>query len=160
MLTQATNHVFYANAATSIILELIHRFSREQQLHSHMSKICEAAVKELEESEKWKKQNQSLIQGIHDSSIKKPGGRNNRSVVDSSQNNIDQTQLALAKKMKERLLVNFLKQIILFGVELIKEDIRTQLLKTYARLENTTAGVKVKQPKSLHYLLQLYRTEE
>jgi hypothetical protein len=52
--------------------------------------------------------------------------------------------------MRERLIVNFLKQIILFGVEMVKENVRTQLLRTYARLEQQG---KVKQPKSLHYLL-------
>lgn len=33
--------------------------------------------------------------------------------------------MSLARKMRERLIVNFLKQMILFGIELVKEDIRT-----------------------------------
>lgn len=44
---------------------------------------------------------------------------------------------ALARKLKERLTVNFLKQVILFGVELVKEDLRTQLLRSYAKLESS-----------------------
>jgi hypothetical protein len=59
--------------------------------------------------------------------------------------------------MRERLIVNFLKQLILFGVEMVKENLRTQLLRMYSRLENSG---KVRQPKSLHYLLQLYRGSE
>lgn len=59
--------------------------------------------------------------------------------------------------MRERLIVNFLKQLIMFGVEMVKENIRSQVLRTYARLEQQG---KVKQPKSLHYLLQLYRTNK
>jgi hypothetical protein len=55
--------------------------------------------------------------------------------------------------MNERLIVNFLKQLILFGVEMVKEDLRTQILRGYARLSEQA---KVRQPKSLHYLLQLY----
>jgi hypothetical protein len=52
--------------------------------------------------------------------------------------------------MNERLIVNFLKQLILFGVEMVKEDLRTQILRGYARLSEQA---KVRQPKSLHYLL-------
>lgn len=52
--------------------------------------------------------------------------------------------------MRERLIVNFLKQLIMFGVEMVKEALRSQLLRAYARLEQQG---KVKQPKSLHYLL-------
>ena len=59
--------------------------------------------------------------------------------------------------MRERLVVNFLKQLILFGIELIKEDIRTQVLRGYARLEQQA---KIKQPKSLHYLLTLYQQDD
>jgi hypothetical protein len=59
--------------------------------------------------------------------------------------------------MRERLIVNLLKQLILFGIDLIKEDMRTQLLRTYARLSE---HAKIKQPKSLHYLLQLYSTPD
>ena len=59
--------------------------------------------------------------------------------------------------MRERLIVNFLKQMILFGIELVKEDIRTQILRGYARLEHQA---KIKQPKSLHYLLSLYQNED
>ncbi len=36
--------------------------------------------------------------------------------------------------MRERLIVNFLKQLILFGIDLVKEDMRTQILRAYARL--------------------------
>ena len=42
--------------------------------------------------------------------------------------------MALARKMRERLVVNFLKQLILFGVDLVKEDLRTHILRGYARL--------------------------
>ena len=38
--------------------------------------------------------------------------------------------------MRERLIVNFLKQVIMFGIEQIKEDVRTQLLRVYNKLEN------------------------
>jgi hypothetical protein len=55
--------------------------------------------------------------------------------------------------MRERLVVNFLKQLILFGVDLVKEDLRTHILRGYARLSEQA---KIRQPKSLHYLLQLY----
>ena len=44
MVAQATSQVFYANSATSIVLEIVHRFSREQPLHGHMSKVTEALV--------------------------------------------------------------------------------------------------------------------
>ena len=37
----------------------------------------------------------------------------------------EQQTVALARKMRERLIVNFLKQVILFGIELVKEDVRT-----------------------------------
>jgi hypothetical protein len=43
--------------------------------------------------------------------------------------------------MRERLIVNFLKQLILFGVEMIKEDMRTQILRAYARL-NENAKIR------------------
>jgi hypothetical protein len=55
--------------------------------------------------------------------------------------------------MRERLIVNFLKQLILFGVEMVKEELRTQILRVYARLSE---NAKIRQPKSLYYLLQLY----
>lgn len=57
--------------------------------------------------------------------------------------------------MRERLIVNFLKQLVLFSVDLVKEALRTQLLRAYAKLE----GKVVKQPKSLHYLLTLYKSD-
>ena len=57
MVAQATTQVFYSNSATSIVLELIHRFSREQPMHSHMSKVVEALISSLVEAEKWKKAN-------------------------------------------------------------------------------------------------------
>jgi hypothetical protein len=58
--------------------------------------------------------------------------------------------VALARKMRERLIVNFLKQLILFGVEMVKEELRTQILRVYARLSEQA---KIRQPKSLYYLL-------
>ena len=58
--------------------------------------------------------------------------------------------MALARKMRERLIVNFLKQLILFGVEMVKEELRTQILRVYARLSEQA---KIRQPKSLYYLL-------
>lgn len=57
--------------------------------------------------------------------------------------------------MRERLIVNFLKQLIMFGIEILKEDIRSQLLRGYAKLEP-----KIPKPKSLHYLLQLYKSPD
>lgn len=57
MVAQATTQVFYSNSATSIVLELIHRFSREQPMHSHMSKVVETLISSLVEAEKWKKAN-------------------------------------------------------------------------------------------------------
>ena len=39
------------------MLELVHRFSREQPLHQHMSRVTADLVSLLEESEKWKKAN-------------------------------------------------------------------------------------------------------
>lgn len=56
--------------------------------------------------------------------------------------------------MSERLVVNFLKQLIMFGIDIVKEDIRNHLIRTYSKLENRN---KINQPKSLHYLLQLYK---
>lgn len=58
MVHQATTQVFYANSATSIVLELVHRFSREQPMHQHLGKITEDLVQALDESERWKKLNQ------------------------------------------------------------------------------------------------------
>jgi hypothetical protein len=64
MVSQATQQVFYANSATSIVLEIIHRFSREQPLHQHMGKVVESLVKELDESERWKKANKETLAAI------------------------------------------------------------------------------------------------
>jgi hypothetical protein len=44
MVQQATSQVFYANSATSIVLELLHRFNREQPMHKHIGKITESLV--------------------------------------------------------------------------------------------------------------------
>lgn len=44
MVQQATTQVFYANSATSIVLELIHRFSREQTMHQYVGKVTEGLV--------------------------------------------------------------------------------------------------------------------
>lgn len=58
MVHQAITQVFYANSATSIVLELVHRFSREQPMHQHLGKVTEDLVQALDESERWKKANQ------------------------------------------------------------------------------------------------------
>lgn len=119
MVAQATSQVFYSNSATSIVLELVHRFSREQPMHSHMSKVVETLISSLDEAEKWKKSNGGAI-SENTSTIKK--GRTMRT-LDAQQT--EQQTVALARKMRERLIVNFLKQVILFGIELVKEDVRT-----------------------------------
>ena len=59
MVQQATSQVFYSNSATSIVLELVHRFSREQPMHQHMSKVTADLIALLDESERWKKANQN-----------------------------------------------------------------------------------------------------
>jgi hypothetical protein len=61
MVQQAISQVFYSNSATSIVLELIHRFSREQPMHQHMSKVTADLMSLLDDSERWKKQNQGLV---------------------------------------------------------------------------------------------------
>jgi hypothetical protein len=124
------------------VLELIHRFAREQPLHRHVSKLTDSLVQQLEDSEKWKKAN-PLEPG---STLKR-----SRKAMDPAKE--EQQTAALARRMRERLIVNFLKQVILFGVELVKEDVQRQLLRSYSRLENRS---KILQPKSLHYLLQLF----
>lgn len=61
MVHQATTQVFYANSASSIVLELVHRFSRETPMHQHLSKITEGLVQALDESERWKKSNSQSL---------------------------------------------------------------------------------------------------
>jgi len=150
MVAQAIQQVFYANSATSIVLELVHRFSREQPLHQHMSRLSAELVSMLEESERWKKANHNPNNQSLEGSVKK--NRTQRSNPLDALASEAQT-VALARKMRERLVVNFLKQLILFGVDLVKEDLRTHILRGYARLSEQA---KIRQPKSLHYLLQLY----
>lgn len=120
MAAQAISSVFYANSATAIVLELIHRFAREQPLHRHVSKLTDSLVSQLEESEKWKKTNPATDK----KATRKDPGREEAQTI------------ALARRMRERLIVNFLKQVIMFGIEQIKEDVRTQLLRVYNKLEN------------------------
>ena len=74
MVAQATmqQQVFYANSATSIVLELVHRFSRDQPLHQHMSRVTAELVVLLEESERWKKANHNPNnQSLEGSMVKK-----------------------------------------------------------------------------------------
>lgn len=139
MAAQATTSVFYSNSATAIVLELVHRFSREQPLHRHLSKLTDSLVLQLEDSEKWKKANP-----LDPASTLK----RTRKAMDPAKE--EQQTLALARRMRERLIVNFLKQVILFGIELVKEDVQRQLCRSYSKLENRS---KIQQPKSLHYLL-------
>jgi len=84
-----------------------------------MSKVVETLISSLDEAEKWKKSNGGAI-SENTSTIKK--GRTMRT-LDATQT--EQQTVALARKMRERLIVNFLKQVILFGIELVKEDVRT-----------------------------------
>ena len=156
MVAQATQQVFYANSATSIVLELVHRFAREQPMHQHMSRVTQDLVHTLEESERWKKANQATNNQSLDAGSTMKKNRTQRSNPLDALANEAQT-VALARKMRERLVVNFLKQLILFGVELVKEDMRTQLLRSYARLSE---HAKIRQPKSLYYLLQLFTTQD
>jgi hypothetical protein len=54
------------------VLELVHRFSREQPLHQHMSRVTADLISQLEESERWKKANHnSNQQSLEGSIIKK-----------------------------------------------------------------------------------------
>jgi hypothetical protein len=75
------------------------------------------------ESERWKKQhNQQSSPGQSpdtNASLKKGKQALKAAPEGESQS------AALAKKMRERLIVNFLKQLILFGLEIVKEDLRT-----------------------------------
>jgi DNA repair exonuclease SbcCD ATPase subunit len=119
-------------------------------LHQHMSRLSAELVSLLEESERWKKANHNPNNQSLEGSVKK--NRTQRSNPLDALASEAQT-VALARKMRERLIVNFLKQLILFGVDLVKEDLRTHILRGYARLSEQA---KIRQPKSLHYLLQLY----
>ena len=73
MVQQATSQVFYSNSATSIVLELVHRFSREQPMHQHMSKVTADLISLLDESERWKKANQNSFDqyGNNNNTLKK-----------------------------------------------------------------------------------------
>jgi hypothetical protein len=123
-----------------------------------MQKVTADLLALLDESERWKKQNHGIIDSSSPGLNKAAKGKTTR----QSHPQLDALQteaqtVSLARKMRERLVVNFLKQMILFGVEMVKEDIRTQVLRAYARLEQQA---KVKQPKSLHYLLSLYQQDD
>ena len=58
----------------------------------------------------------------------------------------------VARKTKERLVINLFKQVIMFGNDLLKQDVRTQLLRTHAKIDRE---LKVKS-KGINYLLALY----
>ena len=89
------------------MLELVHRFSREQPMHQHMSRVTADLVSQLDESERWKKANHNANnQSLDGSTIKK--NRTQRSnPLDALQS--EAQTVALARKMRERLIVNFLK---------------------------------------------------
>ena len=85
-----------------------------------MSRVTENLVLALEESERWKKENAKILEQGPLGPKKTYGTKHYIKVRDA-----EYQTFALAKKMKERLIVNFIKQLILFGVDLIKESIRT-----------------------------------
>lgn len=59
---------------------------------------------------------------------------------------------SLARLTKEKLIVNFLKQVILFGTEMVKQSLKNQLLQSFTKIERE---IKVKS-RSINYLMQLY----
>jgi hypothetical protein len=83
MVSQATSQVFYANSATSIVLEIVHRFSRERPLHTHMGKVTEALIQQLDEGERWKKNNHNAQGASLDATNSNKKGRTTRGALDA-----------------------------------------------------------------------------
>ena len=88
-----------------------------------MSRVTADLVALLEESERWKKANHNPNQQSLETSTLKKNRTQRSNPLDAIAS--EAQTVALARKMKERLVVNFLKQLILFGVEMVKEDLRT-----------------------------------
>ena len=58
----------------------------------------------------------------------------------------------LARRTKEKLIVNMIQKLLLIGDGIIKQDLRMQLLATYSKIEKE---LKTKS-KAINYLLSLF----
>ncbi|CDW79816.1 UNKNOWN [Stylonychia lemnae] len=162
----ATSNIFFANTSISIILEVIHKFSRDPTMHTQFSQITKTQIQMLEDSEKFKqkldlqkkKQREAREKQLQETINK---NKTNKYVAkkiqeEGQKQSQDQDQeleaASLARQTKEKLVVNLLKQILMFGNDLIKQNMRNQLLGSYSRVEKQ---LKVKS-KSIKYLLDLY----
>eukprot|EP00347_Sterkiella_histriomuscorum_P016192 403354133 len=162
----ATSNIFFANSSISIILEVIHKFSRDALLHTQFSQITKQQISLLEDSEKFKnkldqqkkKQKEQAQKQLEQTLSKNKTNKfvQNKIVIEDKQKQIDidneiEAQ-SLARQTKERLVVNLLKQVIMFGNDMMKQNMRNQLLGAYSRVDKT---LRVKS-SSIKYLLSLY----